>query len=159
MIMKNVATGLICTLLFTCSCNDKLKSIGKTFGTDQNEIRKQLHLVPVDSAFQLNEDISIEGRHFIFVNKKESQISGPEYLRKSILLDTLQQKISDEEDYFKNPVEKKYLIINHDYITNKTSIVLQDIVDHPSNSMSVNLDNKQADSVLSSWKISINPFR
>ena len=156
--MKKLTFFITYIIIFNCSCNDKLNDIRKTFGTDQNSVRQGLHLVPVDPTFQFKEDISVEGRRFIFVNKEENKLTTSDYLRKIILLDTSNRNISIEEDYFKNPIEKKYLIISHYYKTNLTNLVLQNISETPLNNESISVDNIQADSILKSWKISRNPF-
>jgi hypothetical protein len=156
--MKKSIFVLVYITIFNCSCNDNLKGIRKTFGTGQNIARQKYHLVPVTDSFQLNEDDAVEERRFIFVNKKESKLEVPGYLRKIILLDTSKQYISFEEDYFKNPVEKMYLIVRHEYISNLTHVTLQTIADDPMYSQGQSITEKQADSILKSWKISLNPF-
>jgi hypothetical protein len=156
--MKRITLIIIYIAILNCSCSNKLKDIRKKFGTEQNNVRQRLHLVSVDPTFELKEDITVENRRYIFVNKKETELTTPNYLRKIILLDTSKQIISFEEDHFMNPIEKKYLIISHDYKTNLTTIELQNISGNPSNSESKYVDIIQADSILKSWKISLNPF-
>ncbi|MGC4103789.1 hypothetical protein [Ferruginibacter sp.] len=152
--MKKILIIILSPLLLFCSCKNKLADVYKKFGTGQNKERQQLHLVPVDSSLQCNEDISAEDRRFIFLHKKETELAAPAYLRKIILLDASKQTIATEEDHFKNPLQKKYLITSHDYTTSTTTIVLQDIP----GTTSVTLDNMQADSILKNWEISDNPF-
>jgi hypothetical protein len=66
--------------------------------------------------------------------------------------------ISIEEDYFKNPIEKKYLIICHDFKTNTKNLVLQKISENMSGNDSRTINNIQADSMLKSWRVSRNLF-
>jgi hypothetical protein len=155
--MKHATLALIYLIICSCSGKNKLNSIRQTFGLDQNNARK-FRLVAVEPNFKLTEDISIEGRRFIFVNDEESKLTVPGYLRKIILLDSTKQYISLEEDYFKNPVEKKYLIVQHVYSTSLTTISLQYIAEDPGGGSSVFINMAQADSVLRSWNISRNPF-
>ena len=150
---------LLCCIILFYSCSDNLKTVRKTFGTDKNSSRQALHLVTVDPAFQLIEDNSLEDRRFIFVNKKEAELKTSDFIRKTILLDTTKQNITIEEDTYKNPDDKKYLIVTHDYLSGLTNIDLQDITEYPSNNTSAKIDIKQADSILKSWKITINPFK
>jgi hypothetical protein len=69
--MKTITGITICIGILNCSCNNKLKHIRKKSGAGQNNVRQKLHLVSIDPIFQLNEDISVENRRFIFINKKK----------------------------------------------------------------------------------------
>jgi hypothetical protein len=131
-----------------------LKNIKNKFGVDQNAIRQKLNLVAVDPAFKLKEDV---GERYIFVNKHEPDITGPEFLTKIIVLDSSGQSIQSEEDDYKNPIEGKHLIVHHNYFDSSTNIYLE-IISENINNKSINLTIKQADSILKSWKIGVNPF-
>lgn len=157
--MKNIPLIITCIIITCYSCNDKLQDIRKTFGTDKNIDRKDLYLVTVDPRFQLNEDPGDEGRLFIFVNKKELELKTPDFLRKIILLDSARQHIMLEQDHFKNPVERKYLIAGHDYFSGRTIIYLEDINDSLPGNRSVAVNLKQADSIVKSWNVQTNPFK
>ncbi len=140
------------------SCNNK-KGILEKFGTGQNAGRKALHLAPVEKNIKPKEDVAVEGRRYIFIHKDEVDIIKPEYLRKIILLDPDKEHISVEQDYFKNPIEGKYLIVEHTYSQNQTSIRLSEITPNIQMNTSIELSLAQADSVLEFWKIDINPFK
>jgi hypothetical protein len=143
--------------IFYSSCQDDLKQIEGKFGVGGNDVREKLHLVAVDPTFKVKEDLSVEGRRYIFVNKHEPDITKSEYLVKIILLDSSRQYIISEEDHFKNPIEGKYLVVHHSYIDNSTNIDLQTISENINNKAN-SLNSNQADSVLKTWRISLNPF-
>jgi len=150
---------LLCFTILYYSCSDNLKTARKTFGEEKNASRQALHLVSVDPAFKIIEDNSLANRRFIFINKIETELENPDFLRKSILIDKTKQHITIEEDTYKNPNIKKYLIVTHDYLSNFSNIELQDINEYVSNNASIKIDTRQADSILKSWKIKTNPFK
>jgi hypothetical protein len=155
--MKNYSKLACLFMVCLCSCKTKLHDIRAKFGTGQNEGRNALHLVTVEDTFSIKEDISVEGRRFIFVNIREENVTVPAFLRKIILLNSSGQKLQSEEDYYKNPVEAKYLIVQHDYQNGTTNIDLQPISQNIDDRV-ISLDNRQADSIHKSWNIKTNPF-
>ncbi|MFT3827828.1 MAG: hypothetical protein QM731_28180 [Chitinophagaceae bacterium] len=162
--MNRIFFFIVCVAIAGCSSDTKMEPIREKFGTNKNALRKGLHLVPVDAALHIIEDASVEGRRFIFMYKPETEMSEAGFLRKIILLDTLKQNIWREEDYFKNPSEKRYLVTTHDYRDNQTTIAVQDIADdqykgQPAYSNSWAINTAEADSVLQSWKVTLNPFK
>jgi|GEM_PF-2696601 len=157
--MNKLTSLLLFFLLLLGACKNRLEDIYKKFGTDLNKDRLQFHLVVVDpNSFQIVEDPSDKRRRYIFVDHTENKLSYPAFLRKIIMLDSTRQKLSFEEDYFKNPAQRKYIVIRHDYTFNSTDVYLQSFMDLYSTTESKWIDNKQADSVLKSWNVSRNPF-
>lgn len=149
--MQRIFLLLVLSIVFM-SCNDNEESVKTKFGIEKNADRVPLHLVAVDPGTKIEEDISLEGRRFIFVNQREAGISSPAYLRKIIVLDSARNAISTEEDYFKNPGESKYLVTTHRYYSGETTITLQ------ADGGSILVSKEQADSILRAWSIKQNPF-
>lgn len=139
-------------LLSLVACNNDLESLKKKFGIDQNITRAKLSLVPVTPEMRIVADPTLEDRRFIFVNEQEPGLTSPAYLRKIIVLDSAANSLSLEEDYFKNPNENKYLIIQHQYYSGKTNINFQE------DDQKIEVGRQQADSILNSWYIKQNPF-
>ncbi len=144
--------SFIFLVILTISCKTNIDKIRSDFGVKQNENRIKLHLAPVDLESDFKEDITYEARRFIFVNENEKSITSPAFLRKTIMLDSSGKKVLSEEDYYANPISNSYLIVTHSYFDGKTMIVLQ--ANHESSFLSV----AQADSVLRSWSVDVNPF-
>ena len=155
--MKSSRLLLIIAVCF-CSCKENSINLREKFGSNYDSLRSKLHLVMVKDRFKLIEN-GLYDKQLVFANVNEVDLKTPAYIRKLIITDSSKQKISLEEDYFKNPTLKEYLISSHFYYLDSTRIVIQRINDIVSQGNSIEINNSQADSIIKSWEIGINPFK
>lgn len=145
-------------MIVCLSCNNKLKEIEKKFGEGYNAGREQLHLVKTEPGKKWIDGGTPDDRRFIYVFNHDTEMKAPGYLHKTIMLDSSGQRISYEQDEFKNPADGFYLEVMHEYYSGKTSIGLQTAAPNAA-AGSTALSNAQADSVLKAWKVKPNPFQ
>lgn len=152
---------LLAIISFSCELEDE-NNIVNRFGVGYNEERKKIGLHPVTPEMQLIEDG--ETSRYIFVNKNQLKAKEPVYLRKIILVKSGGDTISHEGDNYFNPQEELELNYEHDYLRNKTIIVLQDA--HPfekpddvpgiiHSNESKKIGFTEADSILKAWRIEV----